>query len=112
MTEQKKSIPKMLLGFFLETFQTIFISLVITGFIYFVIASPHLVEGSSMEVNFYNGELILSEKIINYLGGTQLGDSISYDLRRGSIIIFHFVFYIEYSFNILLNGIYGLCLSG
>lgn len=71
-----------------ETLQTVFYSFLITAFIYAVIAIPNQVDGASMEDNFHDGELILTNKFIQIINAIGLGDDISYVYDRGDVIIF------------------------
>jgi len=71
-----------------DILQTVITALAITVVIYLFIATPHQVEGESMEPNFYNGELLLTNKVIQWLGGTPIGKILNYDYQRGDVIIF------------------------
>lgn len=55
--------------------------------IYLFVATPNEVYGPSMEPNFYNGELLLSNKFIQLFGDTNL-QAITGEYKRGDIIIF------------------------
>jgi signal peptidase I len=72
---------------FLDLLQTIVVALSICVIIYLFIATPNEVHGQSMEPNFYDKELLLTNKIIQLLGGTRL-QSIVGDYERGDIVIF------------------------
>jgi signal peptidase I len=48
--------------------------------IYFFIAQPHQVEGSSMVPNFHSGDYVLTEKITQHLSG----------IHHGDVIVFHY----------------------
>lgn len=61
-----------------EIFQTAFISLGIFLLIYVLLVQPHRVKGDSMLPNFYDGELLLTEKVSYYL----------YKPERGDVIVF------------------------
>lgn len=71
-----------------DILQTIIVALAITVVIYLFIATPHQVDGKSMEKTFYNGELLLTNKIIQLVGDTSLGRKLNYDYERGDVVIF------------------------
>jgi len=58
-------------------------------FIYFTLAIPNQVEGKSMEPNFHNNEMLLTNKVSSWLGETDFGKSVGLDYKRGDVIIFH-----------------------
>jgi signal peptidase I len=68
--------------------QSVVIAIAICIIIYIFIATPNQIEGVSMEPNFYNGEIILTNKLTQWLGGTDFGKSIGLDYNRGDIIVF------------------------
>lgn len=67
-----------LISLFKEIFQTFFISLAIFLVIYIFLVQPHRVKGDSMLPNFYNNELLLTEKVSYRFG----------DPKRGDVIVF------------------------
>ncbi len=73
---------------FIEFLQSVVIAIVICIVIYIFIATPNQIEGSSMEDNFHNGEIVLTSKLQQWLGATQLGKSIDIDYHRGDVIVF------------------------
>ncbi|MBN1915811.1 signal peptidase I [Candidatus Dojkabacteria bacterium] len=75
-------------GVVVDFIQTIVIALAIVVVIYLFIAIPNQVDGQSMEPNFYNNELLLTNKIIQYLGDTAIGENLEYNYKRGDVIIF------------------------
>jgi len=83
----KQLIPAFAGSAFFEIFQTFFIALLITGFIYIFIAIPNQVDGRSMEDNFFHGELLLTNKFIQIIGDTDIGKKIEYDYERGDVVI-------------------------
>lgn len=76
---------------FIDLLQTVVVALSICVVIYLFIATPNEVHGQSMEPNFHDGELLLTNKIIQYLGNTQL-KSIVGDYKRGDIVIFKHIY--------------------
>jgi len=85
---QSPKIDKGKSGIVIDFIQTIVIALAIVVVIYLFIAIPNQVDGQSMEPNFHNGELLLTNKIIQFVGGTSLGEKLDYNYKRGDVIIF------------------------
>lgn len=75
-------------GPIIELFQTVFLALIITAFIYAFLAIPNEVEGKSMEDAFHNGDLLLTNKFIQILTVTGTGGKLNYTYQRGDVIIF------------------------
>lgn len=76
-----KPILKGVLRFLVfDVLETIIISLAIFAFIYYFIASPHIIVGSSMNKSFADGEFLLVNKIDYRLASPQ----------RGDVIVFHY----------------------
>ena len=85
---QKPTIDKGKGGVLIDFIQTIVIALAIVVVIYLFIAIPNQVDGQSMEPNFFHNELLLTNKIIQFVGGTSLGERFDYNYKRGDVIIF------------------------
>jgi signal peptidase I len=83
----KPALPKTG-SIFIDIAQTIVIALAITVVIYLFIATPHQVDGRSMENNFHHNDLLLANKIIQMIGHTSIGQKLNYDYKRGDVIIF------------------------
>ncbi|BCX13718.1 MAG: hypothetical protein KatS3mg085_250 [Candidatus Dojkabacteria bacterium] len=49
---------------------------------------PNQVQGSSMEPTVHQGEIILTNKITNWLGDTEIGHKLGLNYSRGDIIVF------------------------
>ncbi|MFQ5493104.1 MAG: signal peptidase I [Candidatus Dojkabacteria bacterium] len=77
-------------GRFLNILQVLAIVLVIFVVLYLVILLPNQVDGQSMEPNFYDQELLFTDKIINIMGTTEIGKSLGYSYGRGDVVIFPF----------------------
>jgi signal peptidase I len=73
---------------FIDIVQTIVVAMAITVVVYLFIATPHQVDGQSMEPNYQNGDLLLTNKIIQIIGNTSIGENMNYDYQRGDVIIF------------------------
>ena len=61
-----------------EIFQTILVSLAIFLFVYVFLVQPHRVKGDSMYPNFFDGELLLTEKVTYRI----------YEPKRGDVVVF------------------------
>lgn len=72
---------------FIDLLQTVVVALSICVVIYLFVATPNEVHGQSMDPTFYDGELLLTNKIIQLLGGTKLKSLVS-DYKRGDVVIF------------------------
>ncbi|MEI7579278.1 MAG: signal peptidase I [bacterium] len=68
--------------------QTIVLALAFSLILYLVFLVPSVVDGSSMEPNFYDKELLFANKTIQWLGPTSIGQKLKYDYKRGDVIIF------------------------
>lgn len=75
-------------GIIVDIMQTIVIALAICVFIYIFLAIPNQVDGSSMEPNFQNAELLFTNKIIQIIGDNSIGKKLNYDYQRGDVIVF------------------------
>jgi len=64
-----------------------FIALAFCTVIYLTMATPNKVEGQSMEPNFHQNDLVITNKTIQYLGQTDFGQSRQYDYQRGDVVI-------------------------
>ncbi|MEA3354921.1 MAG: signal peptidase I [Patescibacteria group bacterium] len=62
--------------FFLDFIETIVIALAIFVVVYRFLFQPHQVKGNSMYDNFYDGEYLLTNKIVYQLNEPQLSDVI------------------------------------
>jgi signal peptidase I len=60
----------------LDSVKTIAIIIVVAFFVRFFLIQPYIVDGSSMEPNFHNGEYLLVDKVSYRLGDPQRGDVI------------------------------------
>ncbi len=88
---------------FLDFMQTVAFALVICIVVYIFIAMPNQIEGDSMIPNFHNGEIILTSKLSQWLGQTQVGQSLGLDYNRGDVIVFQ-----KPGFNDFIKRIVGM----
>lgn len=70
-----------------ETLETVFVAVAVCAIIYLTIAIPNKVEGQSMEPNFHQSDLVLTNKTIQYIGATEFGQNHNYDYQRGDVVI-------------------------
>lgn len=84
---QDTSLAESESNIFIELLQTVVVALSICVVIYLFIATPNEVNGGSMEPTFYDGELLLTNKIMHLLGDTKLNSIVS-DYERGDVVIF------------------------
>src|SRR3989344_3020471 len=73
---------------FVDILQAIILALVVNVVIYFLFVVPSQVDGPSMLPNLHDKDLLFADKVIQWLGQTQIGASLDYNYKRGDIIIF------------------------
>lgn len=73
---ENDSIIKKIWLFFLDFIETIVIALAIFVVVYRFLFQPHQVKGNSMYDNFYDGEYLLTNKIVYQLGVPKRGEVI------------------------------------
>jgi signal peptidase I len=71
-----------------ELLQYIAVAISICIVIYVFIATPNQVGGASMEPNFYGGDVIVTNKLVEWLGDTPFGKGINLDYQRGDVVVF------------------------
>ncbi len=86
-----------------DLLQSIVIAVSLCIVIYVVFATPNQIEGQSMEPNFDNGQIVLTSKIHQWLGGTDFGKSIGLDYQRGDVVVFQ-----KPGFNDFIKRVIGL----
>lgn len=79
-----KNVGLMLINFL----QGLVILLAIIVICYLFLVIPNQVDGQSMEPNFHDRELLLTNKIIQIVGDKGIGKKYNYDYRRGDVVIF------------------------
>ncbi len=63
-------------AFFIDTIQVVIFAVSIFLFIYLLVLQPHKIKGSSMEINFHDGEYLLTDKVTYRFGQPKQGDVI------------------------------------
>lgn len=71
-----------------DTLQSVVIAIFICIVVYLFLATPNQVSGPSMQPNFYDAELLITNKVSQWLGGTQIGKDLGLDYSRGDVIVF------------------------
>lgn len=72
-----------------ELMESFVIAMAASMIVYFTLAVPNVVEGQSMEPNFHNNDLLLTNKVTTWLGDTGIGKSVGLDYYRGEVVIFN-----------------------
>lgn len=83
----QEEITKKESNVFIDLLQTVVVALSICVVIYLFIATPNEVHGQSMEPTYYDGELLLTNKIVQLLGNTGMQKIVG-DYKRGDVVIF------------------------
>lgn len=74
---------------FVDMLQSIVIALFVCILLYVFILTPNQVDGYSMCPNFDDGQLLLTNKVSQWLGQTPLGASLGLNYQRGDVVVFH-----------------------
>ena len=81
----EKSVEKDLLTDILESFV---IAMAFSIVIFFTIIAPNQVDGESMEPTFHNEDKLITNKVSQWLGSTEVGKSMGLEYDRGDIVVF------------------------
>jgi signal peptidase I len=74
-------------NWFIFILQAIVIMASIIIILYLFIITPNQVRGPSMEKNFFTGEILLSNRLTQWIGSTPFGKSIGIDYKRGDVVV-------------------------
>lgn len=74
--------------FFADFLQSVVIAIAVCIAVYIFIATPNQIDGESMEPTFKNGEIILTNKLSEWLGPTDFGKNAGLDYQRGDVVVF------------------------
>lgn len=88
--------PKAKRNVFVSILQSLVIFTAIAILLYLFIITPNQVDGPSMEPNFHTGELLLTNRLVQWLGNSELGESLGINYKRGDVIIFQKPGYAEF----------------
>ena len=68
--------------------QSFVVAVCISLVIYLFIFTPNQVRGNSMSPNLLDGEVVLTNKMINWFGNTGIGQSLGFVYNKGDVIVF------------------------
>ncbi len=80
--------PKKKPSIFINILQVLVVFTAIVILLYLFIITPSQVDGPSMQPNFYTGELLLTNRLVQWLGATDFGKSVGMDYHRGDVVTF------------------------
>ena len=72
----------------IELLQSVVIAISISVFLYVFILTPNEVDGTSMQPNFETGDLLFTSKLHQWFNGTNVGDTLNMNYKRGDVIVF------------------------
>jgi len=72
----------------IEFLQSVIFAILVCIIVYLFIATPNQIEGESMYPTFENGEIVLTSKVHEWLGGTPFGKSIDLEYKRQDVVVF------------------------
>ena len=75
-------------NWFIIVLQTLVVFTAVSIILYLFVITPNEVDGPSMEPNFHTHELLLSNRLTQWIGNTPLGSSLGFDYKRGDVVIF------------------------
>lgn len=75
-------------GLIVDLLQSVVVALFICIVLYLFIITPNQVDGYSMCPNFEDGQLLLTNKISEWFGGTPVGKSLGLDYQKGDVVVF------------------------
>ncbi|MEP7103875.1 MAG: signal peptidase I [Candidatus Dojkabacteria bacterium] len=74
--------------FIADFLQSVVIAIAICIAVYVFIATPNQIDGESMEPNFTNSEIIITNKLTEWLGSSDFGKNAGLDYQRGDVVVF------------------------
>lgn len=83
--EQKETKGSSLI---IDILQSVVIAFFICIVVYLFIATPNQVDGPSMQENFQNDDLLLTNRLVQWFSGTEIGDTLGLEYQRGDVIVF------------------------
>lgn len=75
-------------NYFIIVLQTVVIASSLGVILYLFVITPNQVDGVSMEKSFFNGELVLTNRLSQWIGNSELGKNLGLSYGRGDVIIF------------------------
>lgn len=83
-TNQRFTIPSGII----DLIQSFVVALCICLVIYLFVFTPNQVKGNSMSPTLLDGEIVLTNKMVNWLGNSEFGKSLGFSYSRGDIVVF------------------------
>ncbi len=83
--EKPTSAPK---NWYIIFLQTVVVLTAISIVLYLFVITPSQVDGPSMEPNFFTGQLLLTNRLSEWIGNSDFGKSLGFDYKRGDVITF------------------------
>lgn len=71
-----------------DLLESFVIAMALSILIFFTIAAPNQVDGQSMEPTFHPEDKLITNKVVQWMGESDLGKSNGWDYQRGDVIIF------------------------
>lgn len=75
--------------FLTDLLESFVVAVAISLFVGFTLVVPNKVDGQSMEPSFYNNDLLLTNKVSQWLGSSDFGKKVGLDYQRGDVVIFN-----------------------
>lgn len=70
-----------------DVLQSVVIAFFICIVVYLFIATPNQVSGPSMLENFHNDELLLTNRLVQWFSGTEIGNALGLNYQRGDVVV-------------------------
>lgn len=83
--EQKEKAGSSLI---IDILQSVVIAFFICIIVYLFIATPNQVDGPSMQENFQDDDLLLTNRLVQWFSGTSIGETLGLEYQRGDVIVF------------------------
>lgn len=93
LSQQQKTLDDTAFGkeqpsLLVDTLQSVVIAIFICIVVYLFLATPNQVSGPSMQPSYVDGELLITNKVSQWLGSSDLGKDLGLDYTRGDVIVF------------------------
>lgn len=75
-------------NWFIIILQTLVVFTAVSIILYLFVITPNEVDGPSMEPNFHTHELLLSNRLTQWIGNSSIGSTLGFDYKRGDVVIF------------------------
>lgn len=64
--------------------------------LYLFVITPNQVDGPSMEKTLINGEIVLTNRLVQWIGQTEIGNALGFDYKKYDIVVFQKPGYSEF----------------